>query len=306
MQALRVAIAAAAALLAALTLAAFLARWADPFELLSHFRFQFAAGAFGLAVFALIVRAKRTAIAGAALAVLNALPIAIVLSASAPAAQPGAQETRAIWANLLGDPRALDHIAALARVHRADVVALTELPPDGARAVRRAFPDFRCFTTFGAQTVFTAFIATRAPCVSTGEAATERADSPVVFAETAAIRIVAAHPRPPLGPGAAEERGAVSMAAARAASAGERPALLLGDFNATPWSPLLSDITRTGLRRARCGAPFASTWRSPDPIFGLPIDHAFVGEGLGVVSCRVGPGIGSDHRPLLIVVAPAS
>jgi endonuclease/exonuclease/phosphatase (EEP) superfamily protein YafD len=65
------------------------------------------------------------------------------------------------------------------------------------------------------------------------------------------------------------------------------------------------DVSRAGLRRALCGAPFASTWRSSNPLFGLTIDHAYLHGEAAVANCRVGRGIGSDHWPLIFDVAAA-
>lgn len=92
------------------------------------------------------------------------------------------------------------------------------------------------------------------------------------------------------------------FAAADAALA-ERPAgersLLLGDLNATPWSPrLLGLLLRHDLHWT---APWAGSWpaRLP-PWLGLPIDHVLVGPGVGLVHSRLGGPAGSDHRPVIV------
>ena len=86
--------------------------------------------------------------------------------------------------------------------------------------------------------------------------------------------------------------------------------ILLGDFNCVPWSPHLADVIRnaelkpagygTGLRptwyrRARAYGPLRQTW-----IFALKLDHVLLSHDLAVINHRIGPCLGSDHRPVMV------
>jgi endonuclease/exonuclease/phosphatase (EEP) superfamily protein YafD len=86
-------------------------------------------------------------------------------------------------------------------------------------------------------------------------------------------------------------------AAAREASTGRT--LVIGDMNATPWSSRLRDLSA---KLVRLSPALGSTWFSSLPVLGLPIDHAFVTSDLRA-SARVGPGVGSDHLPLIVSIA---
>jgi len=85
--------------------------------------------------------------------------------------------------------------------------------------------------------------------------------------------------------------------------------ILTGDFNLTPWSFTLQKIDRTyGLeRRDRAlfswpARPFArGRLSSPGPF--LPIDHVYAGSDWRTVKIERGPRLGSDHYPLLVVLA---
>ena len=82
--------------------------------------------------------------------------------------------------------------------------------------------------------------------------------------------------------------------------------ILTGDLNSTPWSFARQDDDRTlGLiRRDRA----LSTWparRSFAAPF-LPIDHIYAGPGWATVKVERGPYLGSDHYPLVVVLAPVS
>ena len=91
----------------------------------------------------------------------------------------------------------------------------------------------------------------------------------------------------------------------------KRRLILVGDFNLTPWSFALRRIDRTyGLeRRDRAmfswpGRPFAhGRIMSPTPF--LPIDHIYAGSAWRTVKIERGPLVGSDHYPVLVVLALA-
>ena len=124
--------------------------------------------------------------------------------------------------------------------------------------------------------------------------------------ETAAgkIGVLGVHPPPPqLNRAGTDERdrGLAAIAPMLDALPGRR--VVLGDFNATPWNDAFQ-----AMRRA-CGLSAGSTrwWLPswPDPLPGLlrvPIDHVLVGGDLTVVDARLGPSIGSDHRPVLATI----
>ncbi len=92
----------------------------------------------------------------------------------------------------------------------------------------------------------------------------------------------------------------------RAENASGRPVVLMGDFNSAPWSTAFRQfISRTHLRDTSRGVLFGATWRVHRPQR-LMIDHAFVSPEWRVLDRRVGPDVGSDHRPLILDLAVAT
>lgn len=81
------------------------------------------------------------------------------------------------------------------------------------------------------------------------------------------------------------------------------PVIVLGDFNATPWSKSLRDFRhRTQLANAHQGTLFKATWNVWQPQR-LLIDHAFVSRQWVAEPCEIGGDVGSDHRPVLVRAA---
>ena len=82
-----------------------------------------------------------------------------------------------------------------------------------------------------------------------------------------------------------------------------QPALMLGDWNITPWSPFYADVfEQTGLRRGDAGflPPATHTLAHlPIPLLGLNDDHIAVSRRVPVEGCAPGPDLGSDHLPLV-------
>jgi endonuclease/exonuclease/phosphatase (EEP) superfamily protein YafD len=75
-------------------------------------------------------------------------------------------------------------------------------------------------------------------------------------------------------------------------------AVLMGDFNSTPWGSLQSGF-RAGTGFDNRGR-LAFTWPSWAPaIFRLPIDQIFAQGAVVVRDYRAGPAVGSDHLPVL-------
>jgi endonuclease/exonuclease/phosphatase (EEP) superfamily protein YafD len=88
--------------------------------------------------------------------------------------------------------------------------------------------------------------------------------------------------------------------------------ILAGDFNSTPWSfARREDDRRFGLiRRDRAMWSWPAEFVGPHgfqaPFPFLPIDHIYAGPGWATVSVSRGPRLGSDHYPLIAVLAPVA
>lgn len=288
----------AAGLTLAASAAGFLGSFGEPFELLSDFRVQFLILAAALAIPAILTK-DRLAMTLAGLALTcNAAGIVPPTLTTAPHASASAATTRIVWANLYRKQEALDRMAAWLHTHPADVVAVTELPPDGEDALRKALPEFACVT--GHQQNGNPFAVAIAARISTCARTTTPADVQTLSPQ--GVTVIALHSRPPWDNRRLAERNHTIAEAISLAK--DNRSVIVGDFNATPWSPIFRAMETNHLRRANCGAPWRPSWRSQNPLFGLTLDQAWLGPDLGVVSCDLGPDIGSDHRPLVVVIRP--
>lgn len=105
------------------------------------------------------------------------------------------------------------------------------------------------------------------------------------------------HPMPPLSAAFARERDQVLAQEAAQHARHARPALMAGDFNASPWSGAFSGPARADFLRASAALP--GTWPAALSWAGIPIDHVLASPHWSLLATRVGPDIGSDHRPVI-------
>jgi endonuclease/exonuclease/phosphatase (EEP) superfamily protein YafD len=83
-----------------------------------------------------------------------------------------------------------------------------------------------------------------------------------------------------------------------------KPGLIVGDLNATPWTPAFRTLTKADWRDAAdvVGQGLRPTWPSWSPLPIAPLDHVMVSSGLGVTSAETTNIAGSDHRALIVTL----
>lgn len=115
------------------------------------------------------------------------------------------------------------------------------------------------------------------------------------------LTVIGAHPASPTRPHRMRARDAEIDAIGRLAAAAPGPVAAMGDFNAAPWSAPMRRLVRTSpLRYADL---VATTWPAFLPRWlGIKIDHIMLGNGCTVVDHKVGPSVGSDHRPVVATI----
>ncbi|MGI8575141.1 MAG: endonuclease/exonuclease/phosphatase family protein [Egibacteraceae bacterium] len=115
------------------------------------------------------------------------------------------------------------------------------------------------------------------------------------------VELFAAHPLPPVTRRWAKAHDAAFAALTAAVAAQRGPVVLAGDLNATPWTPTLQRIMEAA---GLTGATVQGTFELP--VLGPSLDHVLHSEELVTVSRALGPFAGSDHRLLVVELAPAT
>lgn len=204
----------------------------------------------------------------------------------------------------------------------ADVVALIECSPEWLDALRDAGthdgrPWLHECTRIDGDAIAGAALLSRYPLREARALVSPHGRFPMIDAivdsPDGPIRVLVAHPVPPVGFGAVAVRDAELAWIAQQCAASQMPTVIVADFNDTPFGRALRDFGATsGMRSASAVSGLVTTW--PARVAGVPwpaplriaIDHCLVSRGVELAAFSAGPDIGSDHLPLLIDIAYGS
>lgn len=285
-------------------------------ELVASWRPHVALGVAVCAVMAIVVRLRLLAGLLAALAVVLGADVIHTESASAQAEamsdmRDGDTAVRVAFSNVLIVNDDTSRLVAWIDGSDPDIVVATEVSPRHVERMAGAMADYPFRVLESREHPFGMVVYSRYPI--SDEAVTEFADGtpstsdPVmvtVGVETLAgtLHVTGLHLSTPVTPRRLARRNEQLAAAGDILARLDAPKLVVGDFNATPWSAgLRAFLLKTGL----FGFNTRPTWPVWFGFAGIPIDHAFASRDLRIIDIETGPHIGSDHRPLLIDVALA-
>ncbi len=304
----------AATVALAVTLLGRVASGSWPFGLVTNFPVQLALASALLTVIALVVRARITLVVAIAGLVLNGLILAPELTGDRRTARV---RTAALTVgHLNAQTRPID-VAALSRhlaAIRPDVFVVLDPDQSDARLLNRATPGYTVYRTGARVTTDPDFVRTvvlsRAPIDHVrrpanpdfGASAVE-----VVVSAGAPISIVVFGTDSPTTSGRAQNRDRALRAAARWSRSRPPRRIVMGDFNATPWSSPFRELIHDGrLFDTLNGFGLQVSWPESNFVLRIPIDHALLGPGLAATERGTGPSFGSQHRSLLVTVTARS
>lgn len=210
---------------------------------------------------------------------------------------------RVLFGNVLAGKRVSREILNFIAFEDPDVFALAEVGPHYAQELQRFEADYpyqmtkyrtdtyglAVFSKWPLESQQVLFLDDRVPTFSAR-----------LQLETQQPLLIVTHPPPPITPALAGDRNRHFEKIVELLQS-ENQAVLLGDFNATVWSPRFQDFLGSAeLRHARQGFGLLGTWsprRVPTPR--LPIDHILIHGPIAVKDFRLGPKDRSDHLPIL-------
>ncbi|QJF52327.1 endonuclease/exonuclease/phosphatase family protein [Roseobacter ponti] len=118
------------------------------------------------------------------------------------------------------------------------------------------------------------------------------------------FHFIGLHPRPPVPGNTTQERDEQIKRAATLTRHSDLPVAIMGDFNDVAWSWSAMRFKHHGqYLDPRIGQGILPSFDANHRILRFPIDQFYLTEGIDLVSFRRGPRIGSDHFPMLAVIA---
>jgi len=278
-------------------------------ELFSHFRVQYLAGL--LLLLAVMASFGRWILAGLVLPflVLNGLPLLPYVVAEAEAASETTRLSLTLATiNLRARNEDGQRLLALVDAERPDVIVLQELTPRWADRIEPLMERYRHSLLVPRDGAFGIALLSIYPLARQQVFALSGLSYPTISATVQVgatqLNLIGVHPISPTSSTSAGRRNDQLNTLAIVAAQTDGALAVLGDFNATPWSPHLQKfLIETGLRNAAEGFGLDFTWPTFLPLLGIPIDHCLVSSELAVNGYHRGRSIGSDHYPVFIEVA---
>lgn len=291
-------------LLAIVTALSWGARWHWALDLLAHFPVQIAIAALVLAAILVGLRRWKAAVLpGIVVAVCTGQIVPLYIPARQPAYS--GRVIHAVSANVLRSNQEHGRFVDYIRSAKPDFFLAMEVDETWLAELERLHEDYPHHVGQPGRGAFGIALFSRVPIeacelIESAVAGVPMIRATLVFDEHP-LSFVGVHPLPPVKSGTAALRNGQLEEIAALAAPLPTPTLLMGDLNVTSWSPHFVDLLEeTGLRDGRKGFGVQPTWPGLPWPLRIPIDHTLVSDDVEVVARRVGPDIGSDHRPVEI------
>jgi len=274
-----------------------------PCMLFEHFRVQYAAGGLVVVGCTAAFRMRGYFDAAALAALVHLIWIAPDLGGSPRPIPSDGVPIRVLALNVHTESSSFEEVRRLIAEVRPDVIGLVEVDQRWLDALAPAVAGYAGRLDKPRDDNFGVALYARQPLTGSIEELASPLPSVVasVTVGDARLSLLLIHPPPPINDAAlaaqVEELGAVADRARRMPG----PIVILGDFNATPWSrPFRRVLARSGLCDSRTGFGIEASFPAASAIVRIPIDHVLVSCSIGVRDRHIERDVGSDHLPVLI------
>lgn len=278
-------------------------------ELASHFRLQYLIAACLCILFFAIFKAWRQVLIATACVIINAFVVLPWVSLSASGHVSDLHpDLRLMSANVLY--RNGNHSALLEQVAKEnpDVLLVLEASDhwqEALKALDQTYPYMRIARKSDRESLmlFSRHPLVDLPIKNEGEANFGHLRVALNF-NGKTVSLIGLHPPTPTGEKDFLARNRQFTVVAGIVQELPQPVIVIGDFNATMWSPYFARLVEeTKLVSARKGFGILPTFPTFFPPLMIPIDHCLVSPDIKVLDCRKGSNIGSDHLPLIVDLA---
>ncbi len=300
----RVIVTALVQIAAVATLASAVLPWTTmwPCVLFEHFRVQCFVGGASVAACAGALQVPKYFDAAVIATLLHALPLAADLGRSARPV-PAGVPLRVLSLNVETQSTGFAEVRRLIDELKPDVIGLVEVDRRWLDEIAPAVASYQGRLERTRDDNFGVALYTKLPL--TGAIETLGPTVPSAVAQVAVgdtrLGIVLIHPLPPMSSGALADQLDQLDAVADRARGMATQVIVMGDFNATPWSaPFRRVVERSGLCDSRAGFGLQASWPTWSTIMRIPIDHVLASCSIGIVDRRIERSVGSDHFPVVI------
>jgi endonuclease/exonuclease/phosphatase (EEP) superfamily protein YafD len=274
-----------------------------PCTLFEHFRLQYLLGGLLVVAGCAALRMRGWFDVALVAALINAWWVLPDLSRSTRELPGNGSPVRVLLLNVHTSSSAFAEVARLIDDTKPDIVGLVEVDERWLAQLTPALARFPHRITAPRDDNFG--IALFAATPMTGAAEPIGYPVPTIVATVdlhgRALALVLTHPIPPVRAASLADHTAHLDAVATRVGQLAAPKLLMGDFNATPWSRPFRDLVgATGLCDTRAGFGLQASFPASLALLRIPIDHVLVSCDVGVRRRAIERDVGSDHLPVVV------
>ena len=231
---------------------------------------------------------------------LHALPLVPDLTASRRALPDGVP-VRVLLLNVHTESTTYAEVRALIAHEDPDVIALVEVSRTWLDELAPALGRYGQHIEAPRDDNAGVALYTRGALAGTVEGGVRPAIVGELALHGARFAVTVLHPFPPMTTARlAQQRTQLDHVAAWAA-ASPLPTIVMGDFNASPWTRVFARfVARSGLCDSRAGFGLQASFPAASALIRIPIDHLLASCAIGVRDRRIGSDVGSDHLPVIV------
>jgi endonuclease/exonuclease/phosphatase (EEP) superfamily protein YafD len=287
--------------LAAACVIAWIPVW--PCSLLEHFRVQYIGCGLVLAAAGAALNIRGYTDIALIAALISALVVVPDVTRTTRPVPPDGAHVRVLSLNVHTEGTSYEQVKRLIADENPDVIGLVEVDQRWLTALAPALTGYTGRIEAPRPDNFGVALYVRGEVTGSADELATPLPTIVAAVGVAGTRFVAivTHPIPPMsGEAVQRQRMQLDMIAARARSAAG-PVVVMGDYNATPWSrPFHRMLDRSGLCDSRAGFGVQASFPAASWFFRIPIDHVLTSCTIGVRDRRIGRDVGSDHLPVIV------
>ncbi len=283
--------------------AGFFGSWWWIFDACSHFRVQYFFGFLVIGVLFGCQKEKSRAGLAAVGAGINLLVVLPHLLESNPQSWSGGQsKLRILWWNVHSDNKNAQSLFDLIDEESPDVIALAEVNSEWKRSLASLQKSYPYRLVEDREDNFGIALYARMPLAGAQTLRYEPNGVPTlqteIMLEGRSLCLIATHPVPPVGSRYTQSRNRQLAWLSRLVKRMNRPTVVVGDLNTTPWNHAFKSLVNTA--RLNRPAGVFPTWPATFPLLAIPLDHCLVTSEICVARKRIGPNLGSDHKSLIV------
>ena len=294
--------------LALVSLAAFFGGSVWWLDVLANFRAQYVVALAVLGLIVMMSKWRKTAYLILAVAVVNLVAVLPLYIGSPAEARVGADSIRVMSFNLLSTNEEYSEVIDYIETVDPDVVFLHEASRPWEVAMESSGLDYEIVRPRSDDLIFGTLVLVRGDqltAVSHGFAARSPRAVALEFVPWGwglPLAILSTHPLAPTDQERADLRDAQLGFAGDWAKKQSGAFVVVGDFNATPWSaPFREMVAAADLVNSQNGFGLQPSFSSTSSLLlRVPIDHLVHSPALEVTARQLGPALGSDHFPLVV------